>query len=416
MRSTRGVAIQHRGLHGAKENLHQGASRSPTMRLAMTKPHATMVSMSRSTTRFHRSRDNAIAGRDLFKPWTTTKADTAAHGILQRIVRIFLKVYADDSGRPSPNYLPTPATRRSALRCIDGDKPCAQAASRGELHDAETRSTPSSAASLHDTPRACRRRHAFWNAQLDDASPATDAAHRCALHERSELDEHPLSHDLRYAKRQEASHSTDRRTSRPNASATQLSEHPHHDRHQPKTTGQHPLEHRRPTARGDGCGRFPRLHAVLPLPALPLRQLRDGGEEGAGAGLPRCGGDARKVPLALWYANNVDDIPEFEKQMRRKVHYVIQPGAPLEQHRQPGPHPERGAAEHAASGLQIHRERILREHLSGPVLRDRSELRPSWARPTPTGTPSSAPSSRRSPKGWRSSPRTSTRWAMPMNT
>jgi len=32
------------------------------------------------------------------------------------------------------------------------------------------------------------------------------------------------------------------------------------------------------------------------------------------------------VPLALWYANNVDDIPAFEKQMRRKVHYVIQPG------------------------------------------------------------------------------------------
>jgi hypothetical protein len=62
-----------------------------------------------------------------------------------------------------------------------------------------------------------------------------------------------------------------------------------HDRHQPKTTGQHPLEHRRPTARGDGCGRLPRLHAVLPLPALPLRQLRDGGEEGAGAGLSRCG-------------------------------------------------------------------------------------------------------------------------------
>jgi type I restriction enzyme M protein len=31
------------------------------------------------------------------------------------------------------------------------------------------------------------------------------------------------------------------------------------------------------------------------------------------------------VPLALWYANNVDDIPAFEKQMRRKVHYVIQP-------------------------------------------------------------------------------------------
>jgi hypothetical protein len=34
------------------------------------------------------------------------------------------------------------------------------------------------------------------------------------------------------------------------------------------------------------------------------------------------GWNACKVPLALWYANNVDDIPEFEKQMRRKVHYV----------------------------------------------------------------------------------------------
>ncbi|NLX26127.1 MAG: type I restriction-modification system subunit M [Lentisphaerae bacterium] len=30
-------------------------------------------------------------------------------------------------------------------------------------------------------------------------------------------------------------------------------------------------------------------------------------------------------PLCLWYANNPDDIIEFEKQMRRKVHYVIQP-------------------------------------------------------------------------------------------
>ena len=30
-------------------------------------------------------------------------------------------------------------------------------------------------------------------------------------------------------------------------------------------------------------------------------------------------------PLCLWYADNPDDIPAFEKQMRRKVHYVIQP-------------------------------------------------------------------------------------------
>ncbi len=34
----------------------------------------------------------------------------------------------------------------------------------------------------------------------------------------------------------------------------------------------------------------------------------------------------RKVtPLAVWYAKNKDDVATFEKQMRRKVHYVIQP-------------------------------------------------------------------------------------------
>ncbi len=36
-------------------------------------------------------------------------------------------------------------------------------------------------------------------------------------------------------------------------------------------------------------------------------------------------GDDRHVPLAVWYDNNPKDVREFEKQMRRKVHYVIQP-------------------------------------------------------------------------------------------
>jgi type I restriction enzyme M protein len=31
------------------------------------------------------------------------------------------------------------------------------------------------------------------------------------------------------------------------------------------------------------------------------------------------------VSLAIWYANNPDDMANFEKQMRRKVHYVIKP-------------------------------------------------------------------------------------------
>lgn len=65
------------------------------------------------------------------------------------------------------------------------------------------------------------------------------------------------------------------------------------------------------------------------LSFLFLRYLSDNYETAAkkelGRDYPDVGGETRKVPLALWYANNVDDIPEFEKQMRRKVHYVIQP-------------------------------------------------------------------------------------------
>ena len=65
------------------------------------------------------------------------------------------------------------------------------------------------------------------------------------------------------------------------------------------------------------------------LSFLFLRYLSDNYETAAkkelGRDYPAVSGDDRQVPLALWYANNVDDIPEFEKQMRRKVHYVIQP-------------------------------------------------------------------------------------------
>ena len=65
------------------------------------------------------------------------------------------------------------------------------------------------------------------------------------------------------------------------------------------------------------------------LAFLFLRYLSDNYEIAAskelGPDFPQLpGGDAR-VPLALWYANNPGDIVEFEKQMRRKVHYVIEP-------------------------------------------------------------------------------------------
>ena len=65
------------------------------------------------------------------------------------------------------------------------------------------------------------------------------------------------------------------------------------------------------------------------LSFLFLRYLSDNYEAAAkkelGSDFPKIRADDRRVPLALWYANNPDDITEFEKQMRRKVHYVIQP-------------------------------------------------------------------------------------------
>ncbi len=65
------------------------------------------------------------------------------------------------------------------------------------------------------------------------------------------------------------------------------------------------------------------------LSFLFLRYLSDNYEIAAkkelGKDYPKVNGDDRSVPLALWYVDNPKDVPEFEKQMRRKVHYVIQP-------------------------------------------------------------------------------------------
>lgn len=69
------------------------------------------------------------------------------------------------------------------------------------------------------------------------------------------------------------------------------------------------------------------------LSFLFLRYLSDNYEQAAkkelGADYPKndpaaITGDA-KPPLALWYEQNTADLAEFEKQMRRKVHYVIKP-------------------------------------------------------------------------------------------
>ena len=65
------------------------------------------------------------------------------------------------------------------------------------------------------------------------------------------------------------------------------------------------------------------------LSFLFLRYLSDNYEVAAkkelGPDYPLLAKDDRRAPLAVWYKGNAADVVEFEKQMRRKVHYVIHP-------------------------------------------------------------------------------------------
>ncbi|HCF94363.1 MAG TPA: type I restriction-modification system subunit M [Verrucomicrobia bacterium] len=67
------------------------------------------------------------------------------------------------------------------------------------------------------------------------------------------------------------------------------------------------------------------------LAFLFLRYLSDNYEQAARKELgrdypdPEAVGNGGRTPLSVWYHENPDDISAFEKQMRRKAHYVIQP-------------------------------------------------------------------------------------------
>jgi len=65
------------------------------------------------------------------------------------------------------------------------------------------------------------------------------------------------------------------------------------------------------------------------LAFLFLRYLSDNYDAAAqkelGSDYPLAASGDKRTPLAIWYANNPGDVPDFEKQMRRKVHYVIEP-------------------------------------------------------------------------------------------
>ena len=65
------------------------------------------------------------------------------------------------------------------------------------------------------------------------------------------------------------------------------------------------------------------------LSFLFLRYLSDNYEASAkkelGTDYPKLEGDDKRAPLAVWYEENPADVDDFEKQMRRKVHYVVKP-------------------------------------------------------------------------------------------
>jgi type I restriction enzyme M protein len=65
------------------------------------------------------------------------------------------------------------------------------------------------------------------------------------------------------------------------------------------------------------------------LSFLFLRYLSDNYEIAAkkelGSDYPELEDNSYLVPLNIWYELNADDVEAFEKQMRRKIHYVIQP-------------------------------------------------------------------------------------------
>lgn len=65
------------------------------------------------------------------------------------------------------------------------------------------------------------------------------------------------------------------------------------------------------------------------LSFLFLRYLSDNYEAAAkkelGADYPNLEKDDRRAPLCVWYLQNAADVPDFEKQLRRKMHYVVHP-------------------------------------------------------------------------------------------
>ena len=148
------------------------------------------------------------------------------------------------------------------------------------------------------------------------------------------------------------------------------------------------------------------------LAFLFLRYLSDNYEKAAQKELgndypdPNASGNGGRSSLCLSGTSKTPhDVSDFEQQMRRKVHYVIRPGAPLEPTSPTWPAPRTTSCSNTLeAGFKYIEDQSFQRAFSGLFLGDQSQLREARQGPTSPGTRSSARSSPSSLRASRSSP------------
>jgi len=110
------------------------------------------------------------------------------------------------------------------------------------------------------------------------------------------------------------------------------------------------------------------------LAFLFLRYLSDNYEAAAqkelGADYPKLAEGERRAPLADWYENNAADTAEFEKQMRRKVHYVVRPEYLWTSIAEQARTQDKELLHTLQNGFAYIENESFAKYLSGPVLGD----------------------------------------------
>ena len=105
---------------------------------------------------------------------------------------------------------------------------------------------------------------------------------------------------------------------------------------------------------------------VVPFPALSVGQLR--GSRGSLSSAPTGPNPPSAIavpPFLCGTSRTLEMCRAFEKQMRRKVHYVIKPRAPLELHRRDGPYPERELLNTLQAGFKYIENESFQSTFSG---------------------------------------------------